>query len=70
MRVTINNINKQLPPGYEIVKGNGYFYFIGNDALDWYSSSVYVNKLTDLSMERWLEEFNDCKNDYRNLMYR
>lgn len=62
--ISIKQVNKLLPEGYELVKGKGYFYFSGNDALDWETSSVYVYKISDLPLERWLEEFNYLRSEY------
>jgi hypothetical protein len=60
-RVTIKKVNTALPEGYELVKGNGYFYFTGPDCHEWYTSSVPVCHLNDLTVERWVEEFNDLR---------
>jgi hypothetical protein len=38
-------------------EGNGYFYFGGGEAVHWLSSSVMVRKISDLTLEQWLEEF-------------
>jgi hypothetical protein len=39
-------------------EGDGYFYFGGGDAVNWLSSSVMVKKLSDLTLDQWLAEFN------------
>lgn len=39
-------------------EGGGYFYFGGGDAVNWLSSSVMVKKLSDLTLEQWLQEFD------------
>ena len=39
----------------ELVKGEGYFYFIGDDVNVW-AESVYVYRLNELTLERWIEE--------------
>ena len=39
-------------------EGGGYFYFGGGEAVNWLSSSVMVRKLSDLSLEEWLKEFD------------
>jgi hypothetical protein len=39
-------------------EGNGYFYFGGGEAVNWLSSSVRVKKLSDLTLEQWLQEFD------------
>lgn len=38
--------------------GDGYFYFGGGDAVHWFSSSVMVKRISDLTLEQWLVEFN------------
>jgi hypothetical protein len=38
--------------------GDGYFYFGGGDAVHWLSSSVMVKRLSDLTLEQWLAEFD------------
>ena len=38
-------------------EGNGYFYFGGGEAVHWLSSSVMARKISDLSLEQWMEEF-------------
>lgn len=65
MRITINNINKELKRlGHkeEIVRGEGYFYFIGGGAHCWSEgSSVLTCQLTSFSVARWIEIFEDMK---------
>jgi hypothetical protein len=39
-------------------EGEGYFYFGGGEAVNWLSTSVMVKKLSDLTLERWLAEFD------------
>ena len=66
-RLTLKSVSKAVTEavGYELelIKGNGYFYFIGTEATPadkdpstWYGSSVYVMRLSDLSLERWISE--------------
>lgn len=38
-------------------EGDGYFYFGGGEAVHWLSSSVMVRKISDLTLEQWMEEF-------------
>ena len=53
----MNKINKELSKlgKIELVKGNGYFYFIGDD-VDIDISGVYVNSLNQLTLKQWIEE--------------
>jgi hypothetical protein len=39
-------------------EGEGYFYFGGGEAVNWLSTSVMVKKLSDLTLEQWLAEFD------------
>ena len=58
-RLTLATVNKAVAaavPGAELVKGEGYFYFIGAGFERAKSASVYVPRLNDLSLERWVEE--------------
>ena len=67
LRITLNNINKQIEKhGYELVKGKGYFHFA---ALSMYShlddsmictfhmTSYTVNEWEELLLERIQETF-------------
>jgi len=49
-----------------LVRGNGYLYFSDEASLGWYSSSVAVARVSDLTLGQWLGEYNNLKNDYRN----
>ena len=39
-------------------EGNGYFYFGGGEAVNWLSSSVMVKRISDLTLDQWLSEFD------------
>ena len=68
MRVTINRINERIKSyGFEIVKGNGYFYFCPLSQFDFLKdSSVYIYHLTDFSIDEWesqlIYKINETKN--------
>lgn len=56
MRVTINNINAAIEDlGYEIVKGEGYFYFfpLTLETPELWNSMVCTYHLTALSVDDW-----------------
>ncbi len=58
--LTLKAVNKAMVArGYsdELVKGDGYFYFIGEKADQFYSSSVYVYRLNQLTLEQWLDDY-------------
>lgn len=66
-RLTIAAINQAIANkgGKEIlVKGNGYFYFSDGDAPDWQSSAVYVYRLNDLTLEQWIAEWENKRNEH------
>ena len=60
-RLTIANVDKALAAaGIDavLVKGDGYFYFWGDEPIGWYSSSVAVFRLSDIpTVEGWVAEF-------------
>lgn len=66
MKATKRSVNKLLPEGFEIVQGGGYVYFSGTGTERWCKSSVYTNRISDLTVERWLVEFEELKNDREN----
>lgn len=39
-------------------EGEGYFYFGGGEAVNWLSSSVMVRRISELTLEQWLAEFD------------
>lgn len=41
---------------YRLVKGVGYYYFSGADAMQWESSAVAVFRVNQLSFQQWLDE--------------
>ena len=60
MRVTINNINKALAArghNAQIVKGECYFYFIGEDCGAWVTTSVFSPRLTDDTVDGWIDSY-------------
>ena len=44
-----------------LVRGRGYYYFHGGNACNWPSASVWVYRASDLTVERWLEEFDQLR---------
>ena len=59
-RVTLRQINEALAKvGPErLVRGEGYFYFIEGHSVCWHSASVYVSRLSDMTVEQWVHERN------------
>jgi hypothetical protein len=57
---TVNKKLKELGFGqYELVKGEGYFYVCGPEVELWYTSSIYVYSLNQLSLDQWIESITD-----------
>ena len=57
--LTLRQVNKKLKELYgdiELVKGDGYLYFVSEHKDFQDSTMVYVDKLNDLTLDRWLEE--------------
>lgn len=48
-------------------EGNGYFYFGGGHTVNWLSSSVMARKISDLTLEQWLKEFDKLLATDKNL---
>ena len=58
-KATFKKVNAALKDAgldVELVKGEGYFYFAGEGTDGWASTGVYVYRLTDLTVEEWMEE--------------
>lgn len=62
--LTLKTVNKHLMAlGYteELVKGNGYFYFVGQGTGNWYSTSVFVYRLNELNLNQWVDALNELR---------
>jgi len=53
---TINNAFKVRKLDIELVKGKGYFYFVGDGCENLQTTSVMVPRLNILTLGQWLEE--------------
>lgn len=60
----LSTVNKALPGDLELVKGEGYFYFAGTGMESVKTASVYVPRLNDLSLDRWIAEATDLMAEY------
>jgi hypothetical protein len=49
-----------------LVRGNGYWYFVEGNASGWFSSSVPVYRISDMTLRRWLDYRDMLANDSRN----
>lgn len=69
--VTIRSVNKALKArGYpdELVKGEGYFYFWGDDASLWYTSTVSVYAINHIpTVEGWIERYESLRKQYHEV---
>lgn len=70
MRLTIKRINKELEnrghKGIELVKGEGYFWFTGGETASFRSSSVYVFRLSHLTLDEWVQEYENMLEEHIN----
>jgi hypothetical protein len=60
-RVTRKMINDKLRErrrDESLRPGGGYFYFDGGEAVNWLTNSVRVQRVSDLTLEQWLQEFD------------
>ena len=55
--LTIAQVNKAIESlgEIELVKGRGYFYFVG-ESVSVDASGVYVNAIGQLTLEQWVNE--------------
>ena len=71
MRVTLKAIDdelRRLGHDVHIEKGDGYFYFWKGEANDWLDRTVNVPKVSSLTLERWIGEFNRLKKLNREML--
>ena len=64
MPLTLKAINSELAKrGHNAVleNGGGYFYFLGGDVADWLDKTVHVPKVSSLTLEEWIAEFDKLK---------
>lgn len=65
--ITLKQVNKAIAAlggKEELVKGDGYYYFIEGNAFEWDMDSVYVNTLNEMPFERWVEEWQYRHDEY------
>lgn len=61
---TTKQVNKAIAAlggSEELVKGDGYCYFVGGDTENWEQASVYVPRIGDLTVEQWVDEYKSLK---------
>lgn len=57
----VNRALRKLGVKDTLIKGKGYYYFFGDEASDWYSSSVPVYRISQLTLRQVLEEYYSLK---------
>jgi hypothetical protein len=57
----VNRALKKMGRPERLRRGAGYYYFSEGNAMAWPSSSVYVYRATQFTLERWLEEFEELR---------
>jgi hypothetical protein len=71
VRLSLKTINAELAKRSSkalLVKGDGYFYFVGVEADDWLDRTIRVPTLQSLSLEQWIDEFQKLSEQNRKLM--
>lgn len=64
MPLTLKSINAELAKrGHtaRLENGGGYFYFDGGETAGWLDRTVQVPKVSSLTLEQWVEEFDKLK---------
>jgi hypothetical protein len=63
----IATVNKAINhPNVELVKGEGYFYFVYDKGDVYETRSVMVNSLNELPLDQWVEEAKDLIAELEN----
>jgi hypothetical protein len=66
-RKMVNDALRERGRDESLREGDGYFYFGGGDAVHWLTSTVRVSRLSDLTLEQWLAEFDSLLERDRKL---
>ena len=64
MPLTLKAVNAELAKrGHTVVleNGGGYFYFVGAEAAGWLDKTVRVPKVSSLTLDQWIAEFDRLK---------
>jgi hypothetical protein len=65
MRLTLKTIDdelRRLRHDVHVERGDGYFYFWKGETNNWLDRTVNVPKVSSLTLEQWIDEFNRLKN--------
>jgi hypothetical protein len=60
-RKMINDALRERGRDESLRPGNGYFYFGGGEAVNWLANSVQEERLSDLTLKQWLDEFEKLR---------
>lgn len=63
--VQVNRILKSRGIAERLRSGGTYYFFTGGNTGRWPATAVYVFRANELSVERWLKEYEDLKGDER-----
>ena len=59
---SVNAALKRLGAEERLVRGKDYFYFTDGDSHKWPQTAIYgVARVSDMSIDRWIEEYKDLK---------
>ena len=64
MRLSLKAINDELKRqgcGAVLCKGEGYFYFQGDEATEWLNRSVWIATLHSLTLDQWMKQYRELK---------
>ena len=71
MRLSLKAVNAELARrGFDVLlaKGGDYFYFSGGEAADWLDRTVRVPTLHSLTLDQWMQEFQNLREQNLRLM--
>ena len=71
MRLTLKAINdelRRLGNDVHIEKGDGYFYVWKGDANNWLDRTINVPKVSSLTLEQWIAEYDRLKKLNREML--
>lgn len=61
IQARVNKRIRELGRSEQLVRGEGYCYFTEGEAANWTSSTVYTLRISDLPVERWMEEYFELR---------
>jgi hypothetical protein len=56
--LTLKTVNREVQkkfPGYELLKGNGYFYVHGHNSHMWNETMIYTYRLNHMTLDQWID---------------